>query len=325
MSKIYIKAYAKINLTLDVLGKRADGYHQIRTIFQGISLHDCIYLEKGEAAGDGEGIGAKEGKKGKEAKVIELSCNLPELGTGADNLAYQAAHLLAEEFPQISGIKIHLDKQIPLAAGLAGGSTDAAAVLVGINELYRLGLSLQQLRQYGAKLGSDVSFCVYPLTAGGEGRGEILRDCPACPQLWLVVAKPPFSVSTKEVYQHVKWDNLTTRPEIAKVIRALKDQNKELIYQHMANVMEYSTFDLYPQLKDWKQEIERLGASKVIMSGSGPTLLAFMEDQQATEKLASCLCKPGWNVRVVKTINEEIINERMGADAGEKINNCRDR
>lgn len=291
MSKILIKAYAKINLTLDVLGKRADGYHEIRTIFQGISLHDQVYIEKGE-------------------KGIELSCSIPELGTGAENLAYKAAQSLIEEFPQIFGIKIHLDKKIPLAAGLAGGSTDAAAVLVGINQLYKLGLSLAQLRQYGAKLGSDVPFCLYPLTAIGEGRGEILHQCPSCPELWLVVAKPPFSVSTKDVYQHISWADLATRPEIAKVIQGMEEKDKELIYEHIANTMEYSTFDLYPQLEGWKKEIEQLGAKKVIMSGSGPSLLAFTENKQAAEKLASSINKPGWSVEVASTVNHELIEGR---------------
>jgi 4-diphosphocytidyl-2-C-methyl-D-erythritol kinase len=292
MSKILIKAYGKVNLTLDVLGKRVDGYHEIRTIFQGISLHDQVIIEKGE-------------------KGIELTCNIAELGTGTENLAYKAAQLFIKKFPQIFGIRIQLDKKIPLAAGLAGGSTDAAAVLVGLNRLYKLNLSLEQLRQYGAKLGSDVPFCLYPLTAIGEGRGEIIRDCPPCPKLWLVVAKPPFNVSTKEVYQHVSWSNLTARPEIDRVLQGMQENNKDLIYRYIANTMECSTFDLYPQLVNWKKELEKLGAKKVIMSGSGPSLLAFTENKLEAEKLASSLNKPGWDVEVASTVNRELIEGRV--------------
>ncbi len=292
MRKIVCKAYGKINLTLDVLGKRADGYHEVLTILQGISLCDQVEIAKGE-------------------KGIKLSCNFPQLGTGTDNLAYRAAQLLREDYPQISGLKLHLTKEIPLAAGLAGGSTDAAAVLWGINQLYELQLSLEQLGQYGARLGSDVPFCLEPLTAIGEGRGELIRKCAPAPEIWLVWVKPPFSVTAKEAYQQLAQVKIESRPQTEMVLRGLQEQNKKLIFANIGNVLEYATFALYPQLISWKKEMEELGAEKVMMSGSGPTLLAFFNQKEAAQKLASSYNKPGWNMAVARTTNGEDIEGRV--------------
>jgi len=296
MRRIICKAYGKINLTLDVLGKRADGYHEILTLFQGISLYDEVCLEKEDAEG------------------ILLTCDSPALSTGPENLAYQAVQLLKERFSQISGVKIHLTKRIPLAAGLAGGSADAAAVLAGLNRLYQLDLSREELGHYGARLGSDVTFCLEPLTAIGRGRGERLSPCCPCPEMWLVLLKPPFSVSTKEVYTHLAQVKIAQRPELSKVLQGLRAGNKQLIYSYLGNVLEYSTFALYPQLKIWAQEIAELGAEKVMMSGSGPSLLAFMNTKREAEQLASSFHKPDWQVGVVRTINSEDLRGRMMMD-----------
>lgn len=296
MHRIICKAYGKINLTLDILGKRADGYHEILTLFQGISLCDEVCLEKEE----GEGI--------------VLTSDLPGLGTGPENLAYRAAQLLKENFPQVCGVKIHLTKRIPLAAGLAGGSTDAAAVLLGLNRLYKLNLSREELVGLGARLGSDVPFCLYPLTAVGEGRGERLRTCCSCPELWLVLLKPPFSVSTKEVYTNLSQVQIRKRPNLDKVLQGIQAGDRQLIYSHLDNVLEYSTFALYPQLKIWAQEIAELGVEKVMMAGSGPSLLAFMASKKEADKLTSSLVKSGWSVEVVRTIKEEDLEGRMIAD-----------
>ncbi len=298
MKKISCKAFGKINLTLDVLGKRADGYHEVRTIYQGISLFDLVEIEKIEK------------RSGKE-REITLTCNRPELSTGADNLAYRAARLLQEDFPRLSGFKIHLTKRIPLAAGLAGGSADAAAVLLGINELEGLGLSPAELRNYGALLGSDVPFCLEPLTALGEGRGELLQACAEAPEMWLTLFKPPFSVSTKEVYENLTRVNTIKRPDTEKVLAGLEKQDQELILAHLANVLEESTFNLFPQLGKWKTELEELGACKVMMAGSGPTLLAFAANRQEAEQLAASFSKQDWEVVVVRTTNREDLAGRM--------------
>jgi 4-diphosphocytidyl-2-C-methyl-D-erythritol kinase len=296
MRKIICKAYGKINLTLDVLGKRVDGYHEIFTLFQGISLYDDVYLAKGDEEG------------------IFLTCNLSELSMGPENLAYRAAQLLKEKFPQISGLKIHLTKRIPLAAGLAGGSTDAAAVLWGVNHLYNLHLSPEELGELGARLGSDVPFCLYPLTAIGTGRGEKLKACYPCPELWLVLLKPPFNVSTQEVYAYLAQVKIVKRPQLYNALQGLQAKNNKQIFSHLGNVLEYSTFALYPQLKVWAQEIAELGARKVIMSGSGPSLLAFVENRKEAVQLATSFNKPGWKVEVVRTINREDLRGRMIVD-----------
>lgn len=308
MKNVVYKAYGKINLTLDVLGKRPDGYHEVRTILQGISLHDLV--EIGLAEGDG---GQQEN--------IRLSSNLPQLSTGADNLAYRAAELLREDFPWLPCLKIHLTKRIPLAAGLAGGSTDAAAVLLGINHLAGLGLSRTALRNYAARLGSDVPFCLEPLTAIGEGRGELLRECQSPPEIWLTLAKPPFEVAAKAAYQSLAKVKIKKRPNTDKVLEGLEKKDLNLIYANMGNVLEEATFFLFPQLTDWKREMEELGAVKVMMSGSGPTLLAFFDEREGAEKLAALLHKPDWDIAVARTTNPRDLVERVVCDERETLGN----
>ena len=299
MPKIICKAYGKINLTLDVLGKRPDGYHEILTLFQGISLYDEITLTN----------------ESPEAGKIVLTCDLAGLSTGQDNLAYQAAHLLSEKFPQITGLRIEMKKRIPLAAGLAGGSSDAAAGLLGLNRLYQLDLSLEELGKIGASLGSDVPFCLNPLTAIGKGRGELLSEVGyPCPELWLVLCKPSFGVSTKEVYQHLSQVQVTKKPNLEGALTGLQSGNRKLFYASLGNILEDSTFVLYPQLPIWVQEIAALGAKKVMMAGSGPTLMAFMENKTEADQLKSSFEKPNWNVMVVRTITSEDLKGRMIAD-----------
>jgi len=296
MPKIICKAYGKINLTLDVLGKRPDGYHDILTLFQGISLYDEIILTKVDP----------------DVEELVLTCDLAGLSTGPDNLAYQAALLLRENFPQIVGLRIEILKRIPLAAGLAGGSSDAAAVLLGLNRLYNLELSMKELGKLGARLGSDVPFCLNPLTLIGEGRGERLSEAGnPCPELWLVLCKPPFGVSTKEVYQHFSEVQVTQRPDLAGALVGLQSGDRKLLYASLGNNLEDATFALYPQLSIWAQEITALGAEKVMMAGSGPTLMAFVKNKKEAEKLKSSFEKPNWSVEVVRTITSEDLKGRM--------------
>ncbi len=292
---VSVKGYAKINLTLDVLGKRDDGYHEVAMIMQGIDLHDLITLKKRQAG-------------------IMLENDLPELSSGPDNLAYQAALLLQKDFPVIEGIHIKLTKKIPLAAGLAGGSTDAAAVLLGLNCLYDLGLSLDELRAYGARLGSDVPFCLLPTTALATGRGEIITELPPCPPLWLLLVKPPFGISTREVYGHLKEVIIKERPSLEGALQALNTGDLAFLYHAMANVLEYATFDLYPELQQYLEELRNSGAKKAMMSGSGPTLIAFMENEGEARKLASSWTKPGWYVIVTRSIGPRDLDRRIVVD-----------
>lgn len=295
MQMVSVKGYAKINLTLDVLGKRDDGYHEVAMLMQGIDLYDVVILEKRRAG-------------------ISLESNWQELSSGSDNLAYQAAVLLQKDFPAIDGVHIKLKKRIPLAAGLAGGSTNAAAVLLGLNYLYDLGLSLDRLRAYGARLGSDVPFCLHPLTALATGRGEMIRELPSCPPLWLVLVKPPFGVSTKEVYGHLKKVVIKERPSLTGALQALNTGDLTLLYQSMANVLEHATFDLYPELRQGLEELKKAGAKKAMMSGSGPTLIAFVENEARAEELASSWPKSDWRVVVTRSLEPRDLDRRMVVD-----------
>lgn len=292
MRRITIKAFAKINLALDVLGKRSDGYHEVDMVMQGINLHDVVEITTAEAE-------------------IQLSCTLPELGCAEDNLAYAAALLLQKNYPQVRGLSIHLHKNIPLAAGLAGGSADAAAVLIGVNELYELGLDLAGLQELGARLGSDVPFCLNPLTARARGRGEIMSPLPECPPLWLVLCKPSFGAATAEVYRHLSRVTVPARPDTAKVIAALERQDSNHLLLEAGNVLEYATFDLYPVLREYAQEMMARGSSRVLMSGSGPTLLGFASDESAARMLADALKKEDRKIFVCRTLQRGDLAERI--------------
>ncbi len=286
MDSVQIKAFAKINLVLDVLHKRPDGYHEVEMIMQGINLYDLIEITELDDR-------------------ICVSSNLTELDNGPLNLAWQAADLLIRDFPHIKGIKIHLHKSIPIAAGLAGGSTDAATVLVGMNKLFDLKLPRERMLEYAAKLGSDVPFCLLPLTALAQGRGEKIRMLPECPRIWMVVAKPPFGVATKEIYSHLHNVAIVKRPKIELAISAIRDRRIPDLYKAMGNVLEYSTFDLYPQLREWVDTLKELGANKVMMSGSGPTLLAFCDSYVGAQMLAAKWQKSGWETFTSRTLGIE--------------------
>ena len=295
VAKIIIKAYAKINLTLDVLGKRADGYHQVETVMQGINLYDLVEMER-------------------TGREIRLVCNIPEL-EGKDNLAFRAAVLMKEKYGLKPGFSINLQKNIPVEAGLGGGSADAAAVILGVNQLCGLDLTLEEMRADAAGLGSDVPFCLRPLTALATGRGEQIKDLETCPVLWLALAKPPFGVSAAEAYRHLSRVSIKKRPALQAVLQAIAGQQKGMLYQHMDNVLEEATFDLYPRLKTYVREIEALGARKVMMSGSGPTLLVFGENEEEARRLANLLKKPDWQVFVSRTtVAEDLVTRIMLSD-----------
>lgn len=293
MREITVKAFAKINLTLDVLGQRTDGFHEVAMVMQGIDLHDMVTLKK------------VPGRK------IILSCDNPELPKNRDNLAYRAAELLCEELLPSAGLSIDIKKRIPLAAGLAGGSADAAAVILGMNALFDLRMDWEKMRILAARLGSDVPFCLNPLTALATGRGEVLQSLPVCPQLWLVLVKPPFGVATKDVYKHLHYVRVEKRPSLRQALQALAAQDTRSLLTAAANVLEYSTFALQPQLAGWAQELAESGAVKVMMSGSGPTLLGFCESAEEAENIAASWKKEGWFVRVTRTIHPQDIGERM--------------
>lgn len=240
MNQIELKALAKINLGLDVLGKRENDYHDVRMIMQSIYLYDEVKIEK------------------KDTPEIEVVSNLNFLPTGEDNIAYKAARLLQEEFKISDGVKITLKKHIPVAAGLAGGSSNAAAVLFGMNRMFRLGLSQKSLMERGVKLGADVPYCIMRGTVLAEGIGEELHKLPAMPKCTVLIAKPPVSVSTKTVYEALDSKEITEHPDIDGIIEGLERQDLKKIAGCMGNVLEDVTIPMHPVIDEIKQVMKDL-------------------------------------------------------------------
>ncbi len=300
MKKVKIKAYAKINLALDVLGLLDDGYHEVEMIMQGIDLYDQIEIALTPKVG------------------IHLVCSGADLGPVEENLAYKAARLLLTENGIKTGLNLKIKKNIPVAAGLAGGSTDGAAVLLGLNQLLDLQLSRDKLHHLAARLGSDVPFCLYPTTALARGRGELLSAVPSPKDMWMVLFKPEYGVSTAIVYKNLSKVLVENRPDIMGLLGSLAESNLEKAYQQMANVLEYSTFDLYPQLREQARKIEGLGAKRVMMTGSGPTLVAYTGSKEEALELAGRWFPKDWRIIVTRTINEKDLQGRMKIDEGEE-------
>ena len=257
--RIQLKALAKINLGLDVLRRREDGYHEVKMIMQTISLHDDLEIRRIKTPG------------------IQVKTNLYYLPTNENNLVYKAAKLLMDEFGIKEGVAIQLKKRIPVAAGMAGGSTDGAAVLWGMNQMYGLGLSRQELMERGVKLGADVPYCVQRGTALAEGIGERLSVLPSMPKCTILIAKPGISVSTKFVYENLHANDLKPEqhPDVDRMIEAMKEKNLDLLCERMGNVLETVTIPAYPVIQEIKEHMMACGAAGAMMSGSGPTVFGI--------------------------------------------------
>lgn len=266
MNQIELKALAKINLGLDVLGRRENGYHDVRMVMQSIYLYDEVKIEKTEAPG------------------IALASNLTFLPTGEGNIAYKAAQLLTEEFEIGEGVKITLNKHIPVAAGLAGGSSNAAAVLFGMNRMFRLGLTREELMARGVRLGADVPYCIMRGTVLAEGIGEELSVLPAMPKCTVLIAKPPVSVSTKVVYEALDAKEIVEHPDIDGIIEGLKKHSLKQVAACMGNVLEDVTIPMHPVIDRIKQEMIDAGALNAMMSGSGPTVFGLFESRAAARE-----------------------------------------
>lgn len=256
-----LKSLAKINLGLDVLGKRENGYHDVRMVMQTIYLYDNVILQKTETPG------------------IELKTNLFYLPLDDKNIAYKAAQMLMDEFQLKEGISITLDKHIPVAAGLAGGSSNAAAVLVGMNRLFHLGLSETDLMERGVKLGADVPYCVMRGTALAEGIGEELTALPPLPKCYVLIAKPSISVSTKTVYEKLDAHEIEEHPDIDGIIEGLKSEDLKKVASSMGNVLEKVTVEDYPIVDEIKKVMKEQGALGAMMSGSGPTVFGIFDNR----------------------------------------------
>ena len=275
MREIKLKARAKINLGLDVVRKREDGYHEVRMIMQMINLYDRITLRRSTEPG------------------IRVTTNLPYLPVNEDNLVYRAAKLLMEEFKVTEGAEIELQKYIPVAAGMAGGSSDAAAVMVGVNRIFHLGLTKKQLMERGVKIGADVPFCIMRGTALAEGIGEVLTPLPAMPHCSLVIAKPKIHVSTKFVYGNLKANELKEHPDIDGQVQALREGSLEQIVAKMGNVLETVTVPAYPVIDEIKKTMLKNDAMGAMMSGSGPTVFGVFEREERAQEVCRLLKKEG--------------------------------
>lgn len=269
MDKIKLKALGKINLGLDVLGRRPNGYHDVRMVMQTVYLYDQIRLEKTD----------KEG--------ISLKTNLFYLPVNENNLAYRAAKMLIDEFTIKEGVHISLEKHIPVAAGMAGGSSNAAAVLYGMNRLFQLGLTDQELMERGVKLGADVPYCIMRGTVLAEGIGEELTPLPAMPKCHVLLAKPPISVSTQKVYEKLDAQEVTKHPDIDGILLGLQTGDLKKITSSMGNVLENVTITEYPQIERIKDVMKEEGALNAMMSGSGPTVFGIYDDKMLARRAAA--------------------------------------
>ncbi|WP_077623894.1 4-(cytidine 5'-diphospho)-2-C-methyl-D-erythritol kinase [Sediminibacillus massiliensis] len=277
------KAPAKINLSLDVLYKRPDNFHEIEMVMTTIDLADRIELTP--LASD---------------RIIIESEN-QFVPNDERNLAYRAAKLLKDTYRIDKGVKIFIEKNIPVAAGLAGGSSDAAAVLRGLNRMWSMGLSTREMADLGAKIGSDISFCVYNTTALAKGRGERIKELPAPPSCWVVLAKPTIGVSTQSIYKNLKLDNVT-HPDTKGMMEALRKNDFELMCRKVGNVLESVTLSLYPEVEQIKNQMEQAGAEAVLMSGSGPTVFSLVQQESRAYRIYNSLrgfCEEVYVVRML--------------------------
>ena len=262
-----LKAYGKINLGLDVLRRREDGYHDVRMIMQTVGIFDRIDLIWKPEPG------------------IQVETNLYYLPNNENNLVYKAAKLLMDEFHIKDGVTIRLKKFIPVAAGMAGGSSDAAAVLFGVNKMFNLGLSMQELMKRGVKIGADVPYCVMRGTALSEGIGEVLTPLPPVPQCQVLIAKPGISVSTKFVYENLNANSLRPEqhPDIDGIVSSIRKKDLYGIAGRLGNVLETVTVKEYPVIQAIKDKMMEYGAAGSLMSGSGPTVFGLFTSPRAAE------------------------------------------
>ena len=278
MDSISLKALAKINLGLDVVRRREDGYHEVRMIMQTIHLYDKLDIVKTKEPG------------------IAIKSNLSYVPTNESNLVYKAGKLLMDEFGITEGVSVDLNKRIPVAAGMAGGSTDAAAMLYGMNRIFELGLSQRALMERGVKIGADVPYCLMRGTALAEGIGEKLTQLPPMVKCPVLIAKPQISVSTKFVYENLKLNEQTIHPDIDQLVADIKNKDLSAIAGNMGNVLETVTIPAYPIIADIKNQMLADGAINSMMSGSGPTVFGLFADEETAKRayknmLASGLAK----------------------------------
>ncbi|MDO5339980.1 MAG: 4-(cytidine 5'-diphospho)-2-C-methyl-D-erythritol kinase [Eubacteriales bacterium] len=267
MDSIRLKARAKINLGLDVIGRRENGYHDVRMVMQTVGLYDRIIMTRilGED--------------------IRIKTNIGFLPVNENNLVYKAIMLMKNKYNLEGGIEVDLNKFIPVAAGMAGGSSDAASALFGMNRLYELNVPMKELMNIGVEIGADVPYCLMRGTALAEGIGEKLTRLPDMPFCHILIAKPPVNVSTKLVYENLDSTEVESHPDIDGIIEAIKLKDVALVASRMGNVLESVTVPLYPVIDSIKKDMIEHGAINAMMSGSGPTVFGIFPDEQS---MVSC-------------------------------------
>lgn len=283
--EIIERAPAKINLGLNVLGRRNDDYHELEMVMASIDLADQLEIQM------------------VEQDEILIQTDKSFLPVDERNHVYQAVQLMKKEFGMNKGVHIKLRKNIPVAAGLAGGSSDAAAALRGLNRLWNLGLSLPELAELGMQIGSDVPYCIYGCTAFVGGRGEQIEFLPPMPQCWIVVVKPRFSVSTGEIYQALDLDT-APHPDIQLLRKSIEEEDYQAMIEAMGNTLECVTIQNYPKVGQIKEKIQKFGADVSLMSGSGPTVFGLCEKYSRAQRLCNGLRGFCEEVYLVRTLNK---------------------
>lgn len=291
-----LRAMAKINLGLDIIRKREDGYHDVRMVMQTIQMYDVLEIYKKEEPG------------------ISLVTNLPYIPSDERNLVYKAAKLLMDEFQVKEGLSMKLDKSIPVAAGMAGGSSDAAAAFVGVNRLFNLGLSEQELMERAVKVGADVPYCIMRGTALAEGIGEKLTRLAPVPRCYVLIGKPAVNVSTKVAYENLNLAEISHHPDIDGMIADIENQDLYSMAEKMENVFEPGIVRKYPVIGQIEELMEANGALKAVMSGSGPTVFGIFDDQKKMAAAAAVLRES----KLAKTVFATEVYNRSGGETNDK-------
>ncbi|MBW4828395.1 MAG: 4-(cytidine 5'-diphospho)-2-C-methyl-D-erythritol kinase [Clostridiaceae bacterium] len=283
MEELIIEAYGKVNLALDVIRKRNDGYHDINTIMQQIDLKDIVTIKDRE-------------------KGIKIECDNPEVPVDSSNLVYAAWEKMKEKAKIDRGVHIIIEKNIPVASGLAGGSTDAAAVLKGLNKLWKLNLSTEDLMDIGVSIGADVPYCIMGGTALAEGIGEKLKILKSFSNKLILLANPGISVSTAYVYNSLRLDKIEKRPDMNMLVQAVENDDIYTLGENMGNVLEQVTVEEFNQIKTIKEDMIRYGALGSLMSGSGPTVFGLFDDEKKLIKCKEYIKKKVSKIIITKTI-----------------------
>lgn len=286
MKKIEIDSYSKINLTLNILAKRQDGYHNIETIMQSVNLADRIFI--------------KEEKEG-----IRIKCNHPLVPVDTQSLTYRSAEKILNRYRITKGVKIEINKKIPLASGMAGGSANSASILVGINKLFALNLSNKDLREIGEELGMDVPFCILNGTALAYHKGEKVIPLPLIdPPLWIIIINPGFEIPTKWAYNSLDLDQIKKeKNNIEAMLKALKERELEGIAKNLFNSFEELVIEKYPEIGKIKDRLTEEGALGALMSGSGPTVFGIAQNKEQALKIYEKLKPEYKSIWVVNTIH----------------------